>query len=381
MTNTFSFADPGEHGFMMRDEVRTRAFARAIAAVVRPDDVVLDIGTGTGILALLAARAGARRVYAVERTGMVEMAHEHVRDNGASGVVQVLHCDLEQLVTEGLPEPPSVVIAEVLAHFAPAEGQHHLFRIARRLARPDARMIPMSYRVVFAAAELRDFERGLVALRQVEGLSLAALERRLRSRPTFTEVSADELLGPETAGAEIAVDAPLPASFTATLQLEQSGEMNALVATFAARLAPDVELRTTVTSTPTHWAHMVFPIQSLPCRAGDVLQVSVEPRLVTDRGTYRWRVVRGSDVREGDALDASVGERVDLLEQLGGRANGATPRAAVTLQAWAAALGGRSDDSIATMASRLLASYPERYADQADAEQEVLALLGAAGAL
>lgn len=52
---------------MVADRPRTDAFAAAIREVVRPTDTVLDVGTGTGILAMLAARAGARKVYAIDQ--------------------------------------------------------------------------------------------------------------------------------------------------------------------------------------------------------------------------------------------------------------------------------------------------------------------------
>jgi hypothetical protein len=57
---THGWADPVEHARMFHDDRRTGDYLRALAEAVRPGDVVLDIGTGSGVVAIAAARAGAR---------------------------------------------------------------------------------------------------------------------------------------------------------------------------------------------------------------------------------------------------------------------------------------------------------------------------------
>ena len=74
---------------LIDDPVRLGAFQRAIASVVKPGDVVADIGCGLGTYAIFAARAGARRVFAVDDSPIVEVAREVVRDSGADGVVEL----------------------------------------------------------------------------------------------------------------------------------------------------------------------------------------------------------------------------------------------------------------------------------------------------
>jgi protein arginine N-methyltransferase 1 len=69
------WADPVEHARMLHDHARTDSFLAAVASVVRLGDVVLDIGTGSGVLAVAAARAGARRVYAIEASDIASVAH------------------------------------------------------------------------------------------------------------------------------------------------------------------------------------------------------------------------------------------------------------------------------------------------------------------
>ena len=84
-TPTSGWADPVEHARMLHDERRTGDYLAAIAAAVRPGDVVLDIGTGSGVLAVAAARAGARHVYAIEASDIADVAAAGVRGQRRAG--------------------------------------------------------------------------------------------------------------------------------------------------------------------------------------------------------------------------------------------------------------------------------------------------------
>jgi len=75
---------------MLADVRRTQAFREAIRRVVRPGDVVIDLGTGTGVLALWAAQAGASRVFAIEETDVATLAEAVIAANGGTEIITVL---------------------------------------------------------------------------------------------------------------------------------------------------------------------------------------------------------------------------------------------------------------------------------------------------
>lgn len=98
------------YGEMMSDRVRMDAYAEALRRAVKPGCVVLDIGTGTGIFAMLACRFGARRVYAVEPNNVIEVARIVAAANGYAERIEFI-----QRLTTGidLPERADVVVADL----------------------------------------------------------------------------------------------------------------------------------------------------------------------------------------------------------------------------------------------------------------------------
>ena len=86
---------------MLKDTVRTRAYMNAILTNrhLFQGKVVLDVGCGTGILCLFAAKAGARRVIGIECSSIAEQAAQIVKDNGYEGVVTIVHGKLEEVRT------------------------------------------------------------------------------------------------------------------------------------------------------------------------------------------------------------------------------------------------------------------------------------------
>ena len=106
LMNETNLGGLAEHEEMLSDSVRVDAYHRAIRRNVRPGDVVLDLGTGTGLLAFLASRAGARKVYAVEHSDFIEVAEEIARHNGFTNI-EFVRANSREFTP---PEPVDVVI-------------------------------------------------------------------------------------------------------------------------------------------------------------------------------------------------------------------------------------------------------------------------------
>ena len=107
-----AYADTAVHIEMLRDTNRTLAYKAALERVCE-GAVVLDVGCGTGVLSIFAARAGAKRVYAVEASSLAEQTRAVVAANGLSDVITVLRVRAEDLE---LPERVDVLVSEWMGY-------------------------------------------------------------------------------------------------------------------------------------------------------------------------------------------------------------------------------------------------------------------------
>lgn len=126
---------------LLEDETRNAAFQRAIAARVTPGCAVLDIGAGTGVWAIAAARLGAARVVAVEREPLLRPVIERLaRENGVGDRVFVETTDSRRL---RVSRRFDLVISETVGNEGLEEGIVEIFRDARRrFLKPRGHLVP-----------------------------------------------------------------------------------------------------------------------------------------------------------------------------------------------------------------------------------------------
>lgn len=288
-----------EHRQYLADTPRLDAFQRAIAATVRPGDVVVDLGCGTGILGLLAARAGAARVYAIDGSGMIDLARQIAAANGLRD--RIVHLPSSSMRVD-LPEAVDVIVSDQMGRLGFEAGVIEFAAdAARRWLKPGGRMIPGPIQTWIAP---------------VASDALTAAVQFWRSTPMGFDVSPAVAGAVNTgypahldAGMWLASPAPVltctpgaPGSEAiagrARFIVERSGRLAGIGGWFVAALSPGVTM-TNAPDAPDRIARRqaFLPVETVvDVRAGDVIDVTLRARPV--EVVLAWDVV----VSRGDAV-------------------------------------------------------------------------------
>jgi protein arginine N-methyltransferase 1 len=281
------FIGLNHHRLMLADSLRMETFEAAIRARVRPGMRVLDLGTGTGILAMWAAQAGAE-VIAVEPHAVIEVARQVAADNGLADRIRFVRADSRELT---LPDDEKVdlVISECMGNFFVTDEMQPVLRDLPRLMRPGAETLPRRISLHLAAATLPLWRELAFWEEPVGGFDYTAARAFAEQAAYVVHCEPDFISTDAVQVADFAlVEAPDAFSLAATLTATRAVTLHGLIGWFDADLAPGVTL-STAPGNRTHWGQMLFPLPPTPVAAGGRLEVRLT--LAMDaalRSYFRW---------------------------------------------------------------------------------------------
>ena len=278
------------HRTLVTDRVRNEAFWQALKAVIRPGEtVVADIGAGTGLLGMMAARLGAKEVYLYETAEVAGLARDLLKLN------KVRNCVLFPCHSTEMENPPrvDVVVSETLGNYPLEEDIVATLKDAkRRHLKPRGIMIP-SRVCQFVSPVVSDrMHRELMAWNDI-GYDLDFTPARTMSMHNIyvRTLALPELLDGGRASVqwdEIDLTAQ-PASNRkgeAIFRISEPTSVYGCAIWWTADLAGGVVMSTAPDAPRTHWEQLYLPLlEPIAAKSGERVGIALRSRTTPQSGT------------------------------------------------------------------------------------------------
>lgn len=279
------------YGGMIADRVRMEAYAKALERTVRPDSVVLDIGTGTGIFALLACRFGAERVFAIEPDEVIEVARETARANGFEGRIEFIRAPSTRVT---LAERATVLVSDIRGVLPLHRSIVPTIADARdRLLADDAALIPRSD--TLWAAPIESAEIYGKRIERWDGapyrLDLRPARNLAVNEWSKADIAPEMLLGEPRVlstldyrtirSPNVQADASWPS--------ERSGTLHGFAVWFDSELAPGITFSNAPGEPRLIYGQAFFPLtQPTDVASGDDISLRFSASLAGDEYVFAW---------------------------------------------------------------------------------------------
>jgi protein arginine N-methyltransferase 1 len=279
------------HAFCLTNTgTRLTQYERAIAAVVRQGDVVVDLGTGSGLLAVLACRAGARRVYAIEASDAVQIGTLITSTTEFAERIEFVHATSQKVA---LSEQVDVIVGDIHDTFGfQPGGLASIMDVRDRLLKPGGTLIPQATELMIAPLEAAALYAREIDVWNgcVHGVGLSSIRPFAVSHVHPGRFDSDQLLSPAAAigTLDLARATSLHFSGSAVTTIHRDGIAHGLCGCFVTTLAGDIRMGNVPgDSSTTNFAQAFFPFdQPVPVAAGDEVSISIDSH---DGHIARWR--------------------------------------------------------------------------------------------
>lgn len=290
------FDDIAIHEEMLADTVRLNAYYTAIKRYVRPQDCVLDIGTGTGVLAFFAAANGPRKIYALDHSKkMLDYARAAAETNGITNLSFVCSSSHKFRPAESV----DVILQEQMGvALFDEEMVETLIDVRDRCLGPGGRIIPAQFEFYLEPVQLLKQQRiPLIQELRVNGVAFPRPLNAPRSAYYFREISTRDveflLCDPEPVFRfdlnTLTLDR-IPKRFCVTKPIIRRGQVDGICMYFKAIFDDDISFSTGPEAPKTHWPMLLYRTAARAYRDGEILQVQVEIPALSDHYCWSWRI-------------------------------------------------------------------------------------------
>ena len=284
----YSLADYGE---MISDTARFGAYARAIKQAVRPGSTVVDIGCGPGVFALLACRAGARRVYAIESEDIIQFAKQLTATNRFADRVEFFQSDSRSV---NLPERMDVLVSDlrgVLPMLGPAIASIEDAR--QRFLASDGVLIPQRDLLKAAVIESKQRYDQLVSpwRAAVDGLDLSLALSMLLNTNHGHHFKREQFLTKPQTWTVLDYTKGVVTHLAGDLQFraERNGTAHGLCIWFEAHLLDDIGFSAGPEGASTVYGQLFLPwLEPVKLQEGQSVHVKLHADFVGDDYVWRW---------------------------------------------------------------------------------------------
>lgn len=279
------------YGEMIADPVRTDAYAQALRQCITPDSVVLEIGTGTGLFAILACRYGARRVFAVETNDAIDVARTIAAANQCAGAIEFIQGTSTDI---DLHERADVIVSDLRGVLPLFNGHIHTIADARRrLLAPGGVLIPRSDTMWLACVEAADLHRSVATpwLDNPFGVNMRAAADLVANQWCRAVVTLEQLMTPPTCLATLDYTGNVEPDLNArvTITAARAGVAHGLCLWFDAVLAEGITLSNAPGQPTLIYGNAFFPWpEPVELEAGDTLTVAVRGDLIDGEHLWSW---------------------------------------------------------------------------------------------
>jgi protein arginine N-methyltransferase 1 len=300
--------NPYSHERAILDGIRCDAYQKAIQQTVKPGDVVVDLGAGTGLLSFFAAQAGARHVYAIEVSSIADVAAELIEANGFRDRITLIRGNSKKV---HLPERCNVLVTETLSSFC-FDEENIIESVAdarERFLNPGGQIIPQSADTFLLPFSADSFGVGrLVANDPANKPNFYGLDYRLLAKKLLNE----SRLVPASGKPILALSEPAlcyhidfhketrnPEKTFVPFRVTADGRLDGFLGWFEARLCEGVTLSNSPHLPLTSWWQLYLPaIEQLQYHAGQVLLLCLDPNMVDGGAQWRYSVQTANSGRE-----------------------------------------------------------------------------------